>query len=82
MPISGDATKSFNGNLLSPYRSKNLNKSGVSGTTLGGVLLDEEYALSASEDGGNQVITLPIPPDPDESPTNVNKSSPVSRKHA
>ena len=82
MPIAGETMKSFNGNLLSPFRSKNLNKSGVSGTTLGGVLLDEEYALSASEDGGAQVITLPIPPEPDESPTNVNKGSPASRKHA
>lgn len=82
MPTSGagETIKSFNGNLLSPYRSTKLNKSGVSGTTLGGVLLDEEYALSASEDGGNQVITLPIPADPDESP--VNKSSPASRKLA
>ena len=49
-----ETIKSLNGNLLSPFRSRRdpLNKSGVSGTTLGGVLLDEEYALSASEDGG------------------------------
>jgi hypothetical protein len=51
-----ETIKSLNGNLLSPFRSRRdpLNKSGVSGTTLGGVLLDEEYALSASEDGGVQ----------------------------